>query len=151
MSKKQKYDNDIFQTIIIGIGRMLWWLISLPFKGFKFGKINNNLSIEEKNYISSRRLEIEKSLSTENQIELKNAVIEADKLVDHTMKIQGYAGQTFAERLKKAQVNLSQSLNNEIWQGHKIRNQIAHEQGIAISNSDLKSAATKLLSYTKTL
>lgn len=151
MSKKQKYDNDIFQTIIIAIGRMLWWLISLPFRGVKFGKIKDKITVEERNYIASKRLEIEKSLFTENQIELKNAVIEADKLVDYTMKIQGYAGQTFADRLRSAQVNLSQSLNNEIWQGHKVRNQIAHEQEAAISNPDLRSAATKLLNYVKTL
>ena len=151
MSKKQKYNNDVFQTIVVGVGRMLWWLISLPFRGVKFGKIRSKVTVLEQNYIASKRLEIEKSLMTENQIELRNAVMEADKLVDYAMKVQGYAGQTFADRLKNAQVNLSQSLNNEIWHGHKIRNQIAHESNLAVSNFEMKEAAQNLLKYTRNI
>lgn len=151
MSKKYKYENDVFQTIIIGLGRMLWWIISLPFKGFKISKSKTGLSVEEKNYIIGKRLEIEKILKNGSEIELKQAVLEADKLVDYTMKVQGYSGQTFADRLKNAQVNLSENVNNSIWQGHKVRNQIAHEQSVYFSSEDLREAGNKLLNYTKTL
>ena len=149
MSKRYKYENDIFQTIIIAIGRMLWWIISLPFKGFKLGKIGNEISVQERNYITSKRLEIEKSLATENEIELKNALMEADKLVDHTMKIQGYAGQTFADRFRIVQENLSKDMNNGIWQGHRVRNQIVHESESKIVNQELREATEKLLKYIK--
>lgn len=150
MSKK-KYQNqpDFLQALLVVIAKGLWWLIKLPFGGLKKSRKNSGLSMSDKNYLVEKRLEIEKILRSNSSIELKHALIEADKLVDHTLKLQRFSGETFADRLRSAGKNLNQHLNDEIWQGHKVRNEIVHEQGNNISNSELKTATEKLLRYIK--
>jgi hypothetical protein len=56
---------------------------------------------------------------------LKNALIEADKLLDYVMKARGVAGETMGDRLKNGGHNLSNL--NAVWAAHKLRNQLAHE------------------------
>jgi hypothetical protein len=71
--------------------------------------------------------------------------MEADKLLDYTLSKRGFAGETLAEKLKKAQRFLSHENYNQLWSGHKIRNQVAHEHGINFSENQLRGAARKLL------
>jgi hypothetical protein len=150
MSKRHQYDYTLYEKVIIGFFKALWWLVKLPFKGFKLGQ-KGGLSLENRNYIVSKRHEIESSLNSDNELELKHAVMEADKLADHAFKTIGYAGETFADRLRSAQKSIDQSLYNEIWQGHKVRNLIAHEQELRITNNELRQATEKLLKYLKTI
>jgi len=140
---------DILQTIVVGIFKLLWWLVTLPFKGFKLGKGKSGLSLEDRNYIASKRHEIESLFRSQSVIELKHAVMEADKLADFVLKAKGFQGETFADRLRSAQSFLSSSLYNQLWQGHKVRNQIAHESELTIMNSELREAAEKLLKFTQ--
>jgi hypothetical protein len=58
---------------------------------------------------------------------LKSAIAEADKLFDYAMKQLGYPGETFADRLKVAQRELSD--REAVWRAHKLRNALAHEIG----------------------
>lgn len=57
----------------------------------------------------------------------KNALIDADKLLDYVLKGRGYRGETMAERLKKAQSSLSNS--QAVWSAHKLRNAVVHDVG----------------------
>jgi len=150
---KHYYKNQptVLETIVLGLLKAIWFLISLPFRGIKWGRGKSGLSTEEKNYITSKRLEIEKMLGSENQIELRHAVMEADKLADYTMKQKGYAGETFADRLRSAQDSMPKNVYNDAWQGHKVRNQIAHEQMDGIQNTELRESAKKLLAFIKNL
>lgn len=148
---KKKYKNDqpdVLQLVVVGIFKILWFLITLPFKGLKKGK-KSGMMLEDKAYVISTRGEIEKILRSENQFELRHAVMEADKLVDFILQAKGYPGQTLGDRLKAASEYISPSLYNEIWQGHKVRNQIAHESEFQVQNQELREAAEKLLKYTK--
>lgn len=145
MSKRYQYDATIAEKIVVGIFKALWFLIKLPFKGMAGRK---GISVTERNEITSKRHEIENLLGSSSVIELKHAVMEADKLVDQVLKLKGYPGETFADRLKFAEKHLDWSLYQNIWEGHKIRNRIAHESE-TISFGELKSAIDKLLKYTK--
>jgi hypothetical protein len=73
--------------------------------------------------------------------------MEADKLVDYTLKLYGYAGETFADRLRSAEKYIDRNVYQAIWWGHKVRNQIAHEHGNEIAAHELKLAAKNLLTY----
>lgn len=142
--KKRKQDQPtVLEVIVAGIGRGLWWLVSLPFRkrGRKAG-----LSVEDRNHIIRKRQEIEFLLNSSSIIELKHAVLEADKLVDFIFKKKGYRGETFADRLRSAESYIDFNIYQNIWNGHKIRNMIAHDDG-NIDKSVLISAAKKLLSY----
>ena len=58
--------------------------------------------------------------------DLKVAVLEADKLLNDALREAGVMGIQLGDRLKKATESQIPNLN-ELWQAHKLRNQIAHE------------------------
>ena len=69
---------------------------------------------------------------------MKNALVEADKLLDYVMRTQGAAGDTMAERLKHSEKRLS---NKEaVWQAHKLRNHLSHEVGFEVVSSHAHEA-----------
>jgi len=139
----RKSKGSIEQKIIVGFFRGLWWLVKLPFSGFKR---KPGLSVSDQQFLISKKNEIEELLHSDNQIELRHAVMEADKLIDWILKKKGYSGVTFADRLRSAEKDIPEDIYNNIWQGHKIRNQIAHEDR-NINLEILKASAKKILSY----
>jgi len=145
-SKKQS--KTFLEVALVGILRGLWFLIKLPFKGIAK---KTGISAAELNEITARRHKIESLLNSSSEIELKHAVLEADKLVDHILKLKGYEGDTFAERLRSAEEYIDRNIYQSIWEGHKIRNQIAHEHELRITNQELRAAADKLLKFTKSI
>lgn len=146
MNRYRKNQQTIPEMIIVGFFKALWFLITLPFRGFRFGG-KRGLNLEEKKYIITKRHEIENIIKSEKEIELKHAVMEADKLVDYSLKNSGFAGETFAERLKNARQSMPYPVYDNIWKGHKIRNQIAHEQEYRLSKIEYREAVKKLLNY----
>lgn len=56
---------------------------------------------------------------------LKNALFEADKLLDYCMIGKGFTGETMGDRLKSGGSRFSNL--DAIWAAHKLRNQLAHE------------------------
>ncbi len=69
---------------------------------------------------------------------LKGALSDADKLFDHVMKQLGYPGETFADRLKVAQRDLSN--RDGVWRAHKLRNSLAHDIGFDLVPSQANEA-----------
>lgn len=73
---------------------------------------------------------------------LKNALYEADKLLDYVMIGSGFTGETMGDRLKSgggAFTNI-----NAVWGAHKLRNQIAHEVEHDIVATQVKNAIDTL-------
>jgi hypothetical protein len=58
--------------------------------------------------------------------DLKVAILEADKLLNDALREAGVMGTQLGDRLKSANDQQIPNLN-ELWQAHKLRNQIAHE------------------------
>jgi len=69
---------------------------------------------------------------------LKNALIEADKLLDYVMIHKGFSGETMGDRLKSGGSRFSNL--NGVWAAHKLRNQIAHEIEHDIVAEQIKNA-----------
>lgn len=86
-----------------------------------------------------------KEAETQIDIHPEQAVMKADKILDHALKKAGYSG-TLGEKLKKARAVFSD--NNAVWTAHKLRNKIAHEVHVNVSQQDAKSA---LKSFKKAL
>jgi hypothetical protein len=74
---------------------------------------------------NSRLEDMTKHIASENPNDWKLAIIEADILLDETLKEKGYAGVSLGERLRSISPTQLQSLD-DAWQAHKVRNQIAH-------------------------
>lgn len=65
-----------------------------------------------------------------------HAILEADKLLNHTLTLKGYDG-SVGDQLKAASFLFTNI--NDVWQAHKARNQLAHEIGKKISIKESKS------------
>ena len=146
--KGRKNQTTVLETIFVGIFRGLWWLLSLPFRGLQK---KEKISLEDKQYILNRKNEIEKILLTDDIFQLKHAVFEADKLVDLLLKKRNFVGNTFAERLRSAEKGIPKDIYNGIWEGHKIRNRLAHEDNFQSNTDELKNATKNLLKYLRIL
>jgi hypothetical protein len=69
---------------------------------------------------------IEEHFYRGSESDLKVAILEADKLLNDALREAGVMGIQLGDRLKKADSQQIPNLN-ELWQAHKLRNQIAHE------------------------
>jgi uncharacterized membrane protein len=74
---------------------------------------------------SDKFTELKKHLESENPNDWKLSIIEADIILDDTLKRQGYAGPTLADRLKSISPESLHSIR-DAWDAHMIRNKIAH-------------------------
>lgn len=85
------------------------------------------------------------SILKEAKVNPNNAILDADKLLHHTIKLKGVEG-TVGEQLKSAP-SLFKDVN-EVWKAHKVRNEIAHQIGKKV---DLKEAKNILTIFKKAL
>lgn len=69
---------------------------------------------------------------------LRQAINEADKLLDHVLRQQGASGDSMADRMRS--FNSRFSNRDEVWRAHKIRNALAHEVGFDLVPSQAKEA-----------
>ena len=79
--------------------------------------------------------------------EVKLALIEADALLDETLKRLGYPGESLGERSEKLTVDILPNLE-EVRQVHKIRNNIIHDPTYQLN---LEEAKESLAIYEKAL
>jgi hypothetical protein len=65
-------------------------------------------------------------VNSPNESDWKLAILEADIMLDELLNKQGYQGSTMGEKLK--QVDRSDFTTIDLaWEGHKVRNMVAHE------------------------
>jgi hypothetical protein len=84
--------------------------------------------------VSPRWQHIESLINESSASHWREAIIEADIMLDDALARQGYVGDGVGEKLKAADQASLHSLQ-DAWDVHKIRNQIAHE-GSAFNLSD---------------
>jgi hypothetical protein len=68
----------------------------------------------------------------------KQAVIDADNMLDEVLKKKRFSGKNMGERLTKAQRLISD--NEGVWFGHKLRKQYESEPDIKVKEKDVKEA-----------
>lgn len=100
-----------------------------------FSPKSNTLDREK---YQSRWLSIE-SKSKSGSVDAKHmAILQADKLLDLALKETGSRGQTMAERMKSRQGVWSNA--NAVWAAHKLRNRIAHDDNVNVSDDTARRA-----------
>lgn len=131
-NSRRKRQPDLIESFFLALGRALWFLISLPFRKYQNKRPKRlNQAVYQGHWQN-----IESLLNTNCQ----QAIIEADKLLDQAMRELGVSGETFADRLKSAEWRFDQNSYNALWSAHKLRNQIAHEVGHAVNETEARSA-----------
>lgn len=89
--------------------------------------------------IQSKWQEIMRHMDSDREAEWKFAIIEADKLINDSLRLAGYPGDTMGERLMN--IEKSQLLSLEgLWEAHKIRNKLAHDVNYFLRYSEARRA-----------
>lgn len=78
------------------------------------------------NKYSDRLKKVETHVHSSSEAEWKLAVIELDGILRDVLKDNGYEGETVFDQLKSAETRPFGAIQNA-WDGHKVRNRIAHE------------------------
>ena len=80
-----------------------------------------------------------KHINSENPNDWKQAIMEADIILDDLLNKLGYRGESIGEKLKRVAKGDMKSLN-DAWEAHKVRNQIAHEgSSVNLSHHEAKN------------
>lgn len=77
-------------------------------------------------------------LGSESPAEWKMAILEADNMLDEVLEDMGYVGETLAEKLKSMSRKKIASYD-DVWEAHKVRNEIAHGGAIDMELSKKKA------------
>lgn len=89
--------------------------------------------------IQSKWAEIQAMMALGGPTNFRQAIMEADKLVDAVLKSK-VRGETMRERLKNARNLFPRDAYDKLWTAHKIRNKIAHEADFEGLSSDAQLA-----------
>lgn len=91
------------------------------------------LSARDRSYLQAQWQRVEEELTRHP----RQAVVEADKLVDTALKRLGYQG-TLGEKLKKVSARFSDPRG--LWRAHILRNRLAHELEVKLSQPEAAQA-----------
>ncbi len=92
----------------------------------------------DRQMIATKWAEIEQLMELGGPSRFKAAIMDADKLLDYTLRGKGYKGETLGERLKFASSKMDRSTLDAAWNAHKYRNRIAHEIDTDVMHFEVK-------------
>lgn len=128
------------------IGYLIGVLIFLVFVALYFlylikpqTKKKGSASSLDLTVVTTRWKEVGQMLNLGGPANFKQAIIEADKLVDYVLKSR-VGGETMGERLKSAKTLFSPNAYDDLWKAHKIRNRVVHEADTETLSFDAKTA-----------
>ncbi|MGB4767972.1 MAG: hypothetical protein WBP22_01830 [Candidatus Saccharimonas sp.] len=114
-------------TLFFLVAVLLLAIIGVVYLVFS-SKTHSRLNVSR---FQTKWLEIENSVSRDNEASWQLAIFNADKLLDHALRESRYKGSTMGERMKSAQKVWKNA--NYVWGAHKIRNRLAHESDVKLS------------------
>jgi hypothetical protein len=136
--KRQPQGPGVEQQIVEGIFKGIWWLVSLPFKKHGQKKGSGLLSAQSAQQFAQYWQDVQAKAAEPTTRDL--AIAEADKLLDAALKEASVPGVTMGDRLKASQGLFPDQLYNQLWEAHKLRNRLAHEVGVQVSDGEVKAA-----------
>lgn len=135
-SIQQKKEREIEKTgteipglIMGGSGEISTVPDNLPtgdMGGLEFESIGQEMKSSGPRNIKWER--VERLMDSHNSSDWKQAIIEADILLDSMLTQMGYEGNSIGEQLKQIEESDFVTLN-KAWEAHKFRNHIAHKGG----------------------
>lgn len=144
--KSSPSSETIEQQIVIGVFRFIVWLLRLPFKAAVKRKTTDSRPAKrtsvglDRPMIAKKWSEIQTMIGLGGASQFGQAVVAADRLLDHALKSKGYHGDTMGERLKMAANDLSPAVYDAAWQAHKLRNQLVHDVNGEVMSWQAKEA-----------
>jgi hypothetical protein len=81
-------------------------------------------------------------MESPNQNDWKQAILEADMILDDILTGMGYRGESIGEKLKRVATGDMKTLD-DAWEAHKVRNHIAHESGFSLGHYEAKQTIAR--------
>lgn len=122
----------VFSLVCFGIlafSTVRMYQIKMREEHERWSTIEEEVAEKEKDH--SRWAHIQELIESAQPRDWREAIMEADIMLDDALIERGYAGETTGERLKSTKLQTIQ----EAWDAHKVRNSIAHE-GISFELTD---------------
>jgi hypothetical protein len=140
-------DVALFLSAIFVMGFLILFVKSLSFRpkikvldALNYAKSPQaDLETQYKELIQKRWRRISDVLKAGDERDFRLAIIEADSLIDEILIRHGHIGKDMGERLKSILPHELKNLDN-LWEAHKIRNQIAHDANFRISKNQAEKA-----------
>ena len=141
------FEGEFAVLRIVFIGLSIFLFVSIVIFSFRSDWLKFLIFEDSAEFLSfkpygARRIvnvwnKIMKRLETGIESEYKLAILEADTILDNTLKRMGFVGETLGERLGNL---TSATLSNieEIERVHKVRNEILHDPDYKISLDETK-------------
>jgi len=120
-----------YVSYVLAFG-LIWFLVYVVMLSRDFAKEDEErfATIEpkeaEKEIGHSRWEHVEELMNGLQESDWRQAIIEADIMLDDVLESRGYTGAGTGDRLKQLSPSFLPSLD-ALWDAHKIRNRIAHE------------------------
>lgn len=103
-------------------------------------------------FVEGKWQEIQGLVAQQKPSSYTTAIIQADKLVDYTLKAKVGTGGTMADRIKKARKFFSNYEDYQnLWKAHKTRNMIVHETSHELLHPEVKKAISSYENALKSL
>jgi len=134
-SKRNQQKNIpeiIFSAIFQGIGLLFGGLYRLIFL-----KNRRPKSVSRQFYLDKWR-EIETLAGKADDSSGYQAIINADKLMDHLLIDLGLSGNNTGDRLRVLEKHSNRELVQTAWSAHKVRNQLVHQVGHKINKNQIQ-------------
>jgi hypothetical protein len=95
----------------------------------------------DRGYVQTKWADIEATANLGGPAHLKASVMDADKLVEYVLSAKIAEGHTFADKLKVGK-KLFRNYDDydNLWYAHKVRNSIAHDNGVDFSIGSAQKA-----------
>lgn len=135
---KPQSGPDPFYQLLEGLMKGIWYIISLPFKGLGGGKAKQAELEKVRAQFRASWSTLEASLH--DPVHRHQAIMQADILLDRALQYRKVSGTTLGERLKTAQTLLSREVLDIAWRAHKVRNRLAHELHMQLSEKEAEQA-----------
>ncbi len=133
--KKRQSGGDPVVRFIEGFFGGLWSLIQ-SLTGW--GK---NAGLEKAKAEFQRHWQAIEAIGTNGE-SAKQAIFQADILLDKALQYHKIPGNTLGDRLKAARNRLNEDTLNKAWSAHKVRNRLAHELQYRLTDREAQQALT---------
>lgn len=111
--------------------RVLLGLIGLS-KKTQVSNVQYQAIMRHRELIRKKWEKLLEKIKSNDERDLRLAIIEADTLVDEILVQHNHPGKDMGERLKSMHPGEIENLD-DLWEAHKMRNRIAHESGFHIT------------------
>lgn len=103
------------------------------------------LTLADTQFAEETWRKIEEQVTIGKPSNLKNAVLDADKLVDFALKKMYPSLTTMGERLKEVKPKFvgNYQLYDDLWFAHKVRNELVHNINFELPSVEVKSILEK--------